>query len=171
MTDFEQIFRQHYEELVRYAVKFLNNQHHAEDLVQDAFVDIWDNKSDWNQVVNKRAYLFQMVKNRSINFLKKTFKEVMHEELQDTSDLQPISFELQELEKISKDILSQLPVKTQAIFRMSRFSDMTYDEIAKEMDLSVKSIEYHMSKSIDWIKKNLDKHWYMIWLLMGIIND
>jgi RNA polymerase sigma-70 factor (ECF subfamily) len=173
MTNFEQIFREHYEELVRHAIKFLNNQHRAEDLVQDVFVNIWHNQSKWKEVSNKRAYLFSMVKNSSINELKKAYKEIMHDELVDLSESihQPSDIELEELELLSEKILNHLPQKTQMIFRLSRFSHLTYEEIAGEMGVSVKTIEYHMSKAIDWIKKNLDKHWYMIWLLMGMIKN
>ncbi|MCG8476125.1 MAG: RNA polymerase sigma-70 factor [Cytophagales bacterium] len=168
LNTFERLFRTHYEELVRHALQFLNSLEEAEDLVQEAFVKLWDRKHELGEVQNVRAYLFRMVRNMALNVLKSKYRSIMHEELDEAhSQVLPDAPELRDLEVLSERIVGQLPEKTRLIFKLSRFSNLSYAEIAEEMQLSVKSVEYHMSKAIHWIKKNLSKHWYLVWLLVG----
>lgn len=75
--------------------------------------------------------------------------------------------QMQELEQLIGQALSELPEKTRIIYKMSRDQEMTYEEIAQEIDLSVKSVEYHMTKALAHMRHKLKD--YLILLCFGLI--
>ena len=75
--------------------------------------------------------------------------------------------QMQELEQLIGQALSELPEKTRIIYKMSRDQEMTYEEIAQEIDLSVKSVEYHMTKTLAHMRHKLKD--YLILLCFGLI--
>ncbi|BDD11829.1 RNA polymerase sigma-70 factor (plasmid) [Fulvitalea axinellae] len=173
LEEYEAVFRSHYAGLVSYAFGFLNDHDEAEDVTQEVFIKVWERRDSIELKSGWGVYLRVAVRNASVNRLKSKYRQMMSEELQEfrePAELETSDLDLADLETLANSILSQLPEKTGIIFRMSRFSNASYEEIAKELGLSVKSVEYHMSKAIQWIKKNLSKHWYMVWLLMGMIK-
>ena len=71
----EQLFRQYYEPLVHYAARYVNDNHIAENVVHDIFVRMWNNRHEIDFGINIKTYLFNSVRNRSINYLKIFFKK------------------------------------------------------------------------------------------------
>ncbi|HBW80785.1 MAG TPA: hypothetical protein DEF78_12005 [Sphingobacterium sp.] len=64
-------------------------------------------------------------------------------------------FSYKELSDQLDGLLARLPIKTRAIFIMSREDDLSYKQIAKKMNLSIKSVEYHISKVLNKLRKAL----------------
>lgn len=159
-TALEKLFEAHYTPLTKYAIKIVSNPEVAEEIVQDVFVSIWNNREK-NSILSAQAYLSKAVRNRCINHIKSNFP--VHESVESSmhvaSDSSPES-NLESMELLSALAVAEekLPPHTARVFALSRHTELTYAEISKELDISVKTVEYHISKALKSIKEFLEKN-------------
>ncbi len=154
---YEQLFKFYYKSLVLFSYRYVNDVQIAEDVVQDVFVDIWLNIERLDFSGNIKSYLYIAVKHISLKKVinsKKTEKIDVELELsqEDQVDSQLIKEEFEEA--ISKAI-SNLPERRREIFCMHRFDHLTYQEIANTLNISIKTVETQMSRSIKFMRKHL----------------
>lgn len=173
---FEALFREHYDALANYAYSVLRNKEDAEDVVQDVFIRIWQNNPDIISGPQIKFYLLTAIKNGCISVLRKQAgkKFVQYEEVNPSSftsvDSSPEKKEI--TPAIIDEALSQLPPQCLAIFKLSRFGKLTYQQIADEMGISVKTVENQVGKALrimrDFAKqRNLSFSLLLIALIQG----
>lgn len=173
-TAFELIFRFYYPGLVVFASQITLDKDEATEIVQDFFVRLWENRSSIKESKSLKAYFFVSVKNRSLNFLKKsevyanTIEQLKN--LTDTSPLfDPDIFVESELQQKIKDAIDKLPARCGEIFVMSRFQGLSNDEIAAKLDISKRTVETQISNALKHLRVELKDYAGML-LLLGIIN-
>lgn len=147
-----------YAPLVRnWCFAILKNNAEAEDLTQDIFLRIWNYREDLNKVRSFKSYLFRTTHNAVLNkireknvrlmFARSRSGDALIEEdassLTDTADL---------LNKI-KIALEGMSDLRKRIFKMSRFEDKTYQEIAESLKISPKTVQYHISCALAELRK------------------
>jgi len=168
---FEEYFRQVFPELVKYAYSLTLSKETAEEIAQDAFIYIWNNCSKIIITGSLKAYLITTVKHACINHLKtkarKNFtKYVSESDLNSLSGLYYQPIEANELRKHIKKAIQSLPDRCQTVFLLSRFTDMTYPQIAAELDISVKTVEAQMSIALSRIRKYIDDRGMLFYCFM-----
>lgn len=161
---FETIFKQHYTMLCRYAYTLVNDKGVAEDIIQNLFMYLWENKQEFTRIISYEAYLLKAVKNRAINYLKSTTHTKQKDFIELKENAMPAnitmeSIEHKELEAIIKKALEQLPEKCHSIFYMKRFEDLSYKEIAVKLSITEKTVENQMTIAIRKIADYLHKNW------------
>ena len=165
--DYNFYFEELYIPLCQFAQKFVNDHNIAEDIVQDNFVYLWENWARLAKIDSIKAYMFTAVKNKSITYLQKKYiKNTLHqiEDYQDSmiDNQHPTALELlecQELEAILERALNQLPERCRTIFTMKRFSGKSNKEIAKDLGISVKTVEAQMTIAIKKLNTFVIAHW------------
>jgi len=152
---FKNLFDNEYDRLVRYALLYLPDMHQAEDVVQETFVKIWEQKQDLIATENIRFYLVTAVRNNCISALRKLKKQpvVLTDNAPEPEPeplFHPSQFEEQSNEQVKKitDALNQLPPKCREVFLMVKLHGMSYKQAAETLELSVKTIENQMGKAI-----------------------
>lgn len=166
-NEFQHLFDDLYVPLCRFALKFLNNKDLAEDVVQDTFVYLWENKNRLSFTDGINQYLYTTVKNKSLNLLQKKFIKSVSllpndKEIMTIGSKQPTAQELlecKELEKILEDALNNLPEKCRIIFSMKRFGEMTNNEIAEKLNVSVKTVEAQTTIAMKKLTEYVNNHW------------
>lgn len=150
---YKQLFYQHAEKLFRFLLLKFNNEDLARDSMQEAFIVLWENckKVTLN---NAKSYVFTVGRNKAIDTIR---KEKLHLRITEEDKI-PLTDELLEdnsdqLKKMNF-ILSKLPQASKEVFLMNRINEMTYAEIAKELDISVKAVEKRMSVALKIIREN-----------------
>ena len=158
--DFEQIFHKLYGELCSYANMFLNDLEAGEEIVQELFVKLWENRENVSITSSVRSYLLRSVRNSCLNFIKhqkveENYKQY-NEELRNNSSIS-VDEELEgsELEIKIREAIDQLPPERKKIFIMSRFEGLKYREIAEKSGISIKTVENQMGKAIKYLRKEL----------------
>lgn len=156
---FKEIYQRYWKGLYCAALNKINNKQVAEDTVQTIFITLWE-KREKHSIQNLSAYLETAVKYKVINYIKSSISKKNHhstiEERQITEENTTDRLLLvQELNCAIEIAISQLPQKTQTIFKLSRFEQHSNKEISNIMDLSEKAVEYHISQSLKNLRTNL----------------
>ena len=134
----------------------------ADDLSQDIFLKIWTNRAGLGRIRSFKAYLFTMCRNAVYDWLS-THKRAVSLPFGDEILEGLLIGNLQE-EMEKEDLLmlldlavSTLPEQREAVFRLSRFQGMKNKEVARELGISEKTVEYHLSKAVAELRSMLGK--------------
>lgn len=161
---FEELFSIFYHRLLRFAISFTKSRELADEVVLDVFMNLWNRRDKLGSVSNLETYLFISVRNSALNCIKKEKKlnfdllEEFHINLAKddyTSESAIISTE--EIRAINRAI-DKLPPKCKIIFKLLHEEEMGKKEIAKILDISVKTIDNQIAIAIKKIADvlNLD---------------
>ena len=163
ISAFEMLFKRHYEGLVNYSRSFLKDRDAAEEIVQQFFYNFWKNRKEINIKVSLKSYLYRSVRNNSLKYLdslgvRKRYADRVLSMSKDHIVYDSDEMEFAELNEIIEDTLSELPERCGRVFRMSRFEGMKYDEIAKELSVSVKTVEANMTRALKLLRERLENY-------------
>ena len=149
---FKEVFKEYYNPLCNFAISITSDRKMAQDVVQDVFTKIWDKRKELSINKNPKSYLFQAVKNRAFEILRKrqleskldlaSYKE--SHDAQNSIEEEANRFMLKE--ELYKSI-RQLPPKCQEIFVLNKVNGLTYNEIADDLGISVKTVENQIGKA------------------------
>ncbi len=158
---FNFIFNNYYEGLVLFALDFINDRDQAEEIVQGVFVKIWENHKTLDIKISIKSYLLKAVQNRCYDYIKHHKIKIKFEELflQKTikDEITNDYFSSNLIRRIDIAI-DNLPEKTGHIFRMSRFENMKYKEIAEQLNISIKTVEANIGRALQQLRIDL-KDW------------
>lgn len=169
---FEQVFKDYFLSLCSFASKYTMDLDDSKDIVHQVFTNLWEKRDSIHFDQPLRSYLYTAVHNRCLNFLRDRKKFVNKELPQTVENLadhinQSDFLEAEELRNEIYAALAALPEGSRKIFKMSRFEGKKYKEIAKELDISVKTVETQMSKALKQMKEKLIKYVQYISMLVG----
>jgi RNA polymerase sigma-70 factor (family 1) len=147
---FQEIYKRYWKDLYAVAARKVRSDI-AEEIVQDVFVNLWKNRE--RPIENLKYYLFSAVKYGILNHIK---AETVSERYLDFVKIQPQSVDttaeqnlhLADLNRQIEVVLASLPNKTQTVFSMSRFDYLPVKEIAAQLSLSDKAVEYHLTQAL-----------------------
>lgn len=141
----------------------------AEEIVQEIFIRLWQ-KPD-TAINNLSAYLFAAVRYGLLNH----FRDELIKEKFVAHSLQQAQYEhfhdenlIEELQQAVQQAIAALPEKTQVVFHLSRFEGLSHKEIARQLSLSEKSVEYHISQAIKQLRQSLRPFLQAILLTIGL---
>jgi len=156
---FEQLFDAYYDELQHFIFYKSGDTEVAEDIVQDAFLKLWEIRSTV-RVETSRALLYTIAANLFSNRykrlkLKLRLQSILMEDR--TFETPEFEMEMKEFDQKLQRVLSGLNENNRTVFLMNRMDQMTYNEIAANLNLSVKAVEKRMKKALDHIRKEIDQ--------------
>lgn len=147
-------FKLHYRTLCYFVTKMLQDESEAEDTVATAFVKLWERRENFDSPQSIKSFLFITCRNASLNFLKKSKRASLHQQeyiyYLDNLDSEVMNHvvESEFLNTLYHEV-SQLPEQCRRVFFMLYFDGKKTDEIALEMDLSVKTVRNHKSRALE----------------------
>jgi RNA polymerase sigma-70 factor (family 1) len=156
---FKALYDRHWYNIYVIALQKLQRKDIAEELAQDLFLTIW-NKRQTLQISNFKAFIISSIKNAVIDYIRKNIHESKYlahlkqfVTLEQSSTHEAVNYN--ELKDAMYTSLAKLPEKTREIYLLNRFEDLTIREIAKRLNLSEKTIEYHLSRSTHFLRSDL----------------
>lgn len=177
IADFEQLFKSQYSRLCSYANLFLNDPDAAEDVVQDVFFKLWNNRGELTINTTIKSYLFRAVRNGCMNVIdhmsvRDAYKIVNEEDIRNSETSLIDEAVVSELEQRIKETIDQLPVERRKIFIMSRFDGLKYREIADQLNISVKTVENQMYQALRFLREKLADYLPLVLLIFkGLFRD
>lgn len=156
----ELLFKKYYAALVRFSKDIVKDWSIAEDVVQEVFTKIWDKREQITITSQVKSYLYVSVKNHSLNHLRLHERtEWMNDSLEDDYRVAApeagVKMDQLTLEQQISKAIDALPPKCALIFKMSRFEEKSYREIAEALELSVKTVENQMGKALATLRVTL----------------
>lgn len=165
---FKFLYENYHTPLLILARRYLINTTDCKDCIQTVFMRIWINRLDFTITESLNSYLYTAVKNECLNQISKN-KNLINTDFNTyiSNQYDPLNpesiLELQQLQEKIKYAISELPERAQIAFKLNRFNNKTYKEIAFQLGVSLKTIESDISKALVYIKSNL-------FLILTIIN-
>ena len=153
------LFRRHYKSICRSVYRILKDNNLAEDIAQEVFLGLWKKRDKLKITTSVQAYLKRTAVNKSLNFIrdqkiKFDDEEKMPVQYNNQSTSQQ-KLEADDLQNLINDSIDLLPEKCRLVFTLSRFEEMTYQEIANELNISIKTVENQISKALKFLRKAL----------------
>jgi RNA polymerase sigma-70 factor (ECF subfamily) len=175
---FEQLYQLYFPRLYTFALKIINDSSHAKDVVQNVFIRLWESP---NLFLHDRpeAFMYKMVRNASlndvrhlkvVNNLKSAIKDqFLGEELYyiDLVGNEPYLLIEKELHEKVMEVMDSLPEKCRIVFRMSRIDGLKNQEIADQMNISIKAVEKHISKALNIYRDRFSDYFPMFVILFS----
>lgn len=157
-SDFEALFKAHYAALVRYGQGVLKDRNQAEDVVQQMFLNLWENREGLEIKGNAFSYLMRAVHNACLNVIKHQSVVTRHADYalnHAESESIESAIEQEEFNARVKSAVQKLPPQCKRVFLMSRLHQKKYAEIAGELDISIKTVENQMGKALRILRGEL----------------
>lgn len=152
----ELMFSKYYTFLCRTVVRVLNDEHAAEDLAQEVFMDVWRKRDILHVNTSLKAYLRRAAVNKTLNFIRDRKIRWDDEEklvlAQSKEESVALELEGQDLERLIHQTIEQLPERCRLVFTLSRFGEMSQQQIADELGISIKTVENQMTKALKMLK-------------------
>jgi len=168
----EALFKSLYQRLCNYANTILNDIYESEEVVQQVFVQLWEKRETMEITTSVQSYLFRAVRNTSLNKIKhEKVRRIYAEEVtamaQQSEPATVTSFH-NELQNQIHVAIESLPEQCRLVFKLSRFEELKYAEIAEQLGISVKTVENHMGKALKLMREQL-KDYLAAWLLFILL--
>ncbi len=176
---YEEIYTEFFGVLYHLCLQYLHNEKIAEELVQDSFLKLWEIRETMNEQINIRSFLYTITKNNCLNHLRNQKISLKHQENMKYLEMQ---FNYEALEKLGNYIqfeelrnkideaISKLPSEIIETFRLSRFEELSYKEIAEQQGISIKTVESRISKALRILRVELKDYLPLIYLISRIIS-
>ena len=173
---FEMLFKTYYQARCRYATSYLKDPDGAEEIVQAAFIGLWEKRKAITIETSLKSYLYRAIRNTCLNELKHEQVKQKHlasESLKGETQSAPadhLAIHV-ELEEKIRAAIQTLPEQCRLIFTMSRFEELKYQEIADQLNLSVKTVENQMGKALKIMRIQLKEYLPLLAILMSNLLD
>jgi len=161
--DFEKFFKEHYRSLHLYAIKFVNQHDVANDIVQEAFMKIWEQRDAIMITTSVKGYLYRTIHNLCLNYIEQIklrgkHHEILHIELKE-QELDYFNGEQSLLQQenihIIEQALKQLPDDYKEIIELSRLKELKNKEISEKLNLPLRTVETRIYRAISRLRQVL----------------
>ncbi|MDZ7723261.1 MAG: RNA polymerase sigma-70 factor [candidate division KSB1 bacterium] len=156
---FERCYRYYCQKLIEFACYYVKDIYSAENIVQDVFLNLWQNRDKIDPSSNLKSYIYKATKNRALKVIRKQNTEQKYRNVQEEriiyaefSDAKVLE---KELDLQLNNAIDGLPEKCRIIFCMNRYNHLTYREIASVLDISVKTVETQMGRALKILRRKL----------------
>ncbi len=157
---FHELYCRYAPRVYKFAMSYLKNKGDSDEIVQNTFLKIWEKKERLNDKQNIKSFIFKVGVNIIYDFIRKKNIEKAY------SDYLRLNFTLdenytwhsvvyEEMQQNLQCLLSQMPEQQRKVFYLSKFEGLTNEEIARKLDLSKRTVENHLYRSITFLKKRI----------------
>ena len=157
-----------------HSLTFIARYEEAEELTQDIFIRIWQNRQTLETVNSFIDYLFILSRNHLISHLRKRVVEKTSPDPETligellSPDLQ---LQTKELEELIIQGIAKMPPQQQAVFRLSRLDGLSYDEIASRLDISKSTVKWHIIAGLNLLKQYIRQYGIrLFFFLSGLLQ-
>jgi len=159
-SSLEELFNYYYPRLHNFSRSFLKIETGIDDILQEVFIKIWQNRKNIKSKATFNAYIYTITRNLLLNELRsRLHNQNTRDEIQKLSVATEYeSFEQTEYEDTKEQIenvINKLPARQKVIFMLSRTEGLSHKEIAEKLQISTKTVEYHITQSTAFIKQKL----------------
>lgn len=158
---FRKLFDHYADAIYKYALSLLKSTDAAEEIVQDVFLKIWTVRATLDPGKSFKSFVFTIARNMAFNALAKAasdenLRQSVFYSSQAEAPAADVTIRESECKALKKHAIESLPEKRRQIFKMARKKGMTYEEISRELGISVHTVRNQMSKALETMRLLLD---------------
>ena len=162
ITAFDALFRKYSKNLFAFALSITKETYIAEEITQLVFIKVWEKKEKIQEHLSFKSFLFSIAYNLIISWLRKEKSEKQKinkfgSETAFTTDETNYTIEFNNMNNLAKEVIESFPEKRKRIFKLSREQGLTNKEIAKTLNISVKTVENQISIALKTLRNELGK--------------
>jgi RNA polymerase sigma-70 factor (family 1) len=168
---FNMIFIRHWENLYKSAFYVLRDPEACKDILQDVFIWLWKNRQTL-QIQSLQAYLKTAVKFKVANYIHSgKIRDSFYNQLAQSTSFasSPSSEELSEIKELNaliQNVIALLPDKCRQIYQMKRVEQLSNQEIADRLGISIKTVENQMTIALRRIRSSIDQHLVILLVIL-----
>ena len=157
---FDQLYKKYCKKVYKFGYSILKTVEDSENLVQDVFLSLWENRNKVEKNSSIKSYIFTITYNSAISIIRKRANESKYiEYLQSLQELNEesvnLEMEYEELKNRINKIVQALPPRQKEIYLLHYIEGLKYSEIAERLNISVNTIENHISRALKTIREKL----------------
>lgn len=165
---FSKFFQENQEKFLSFAYSYIRNRVEAEDILMESMITLWENRDKWEKDSNLHGLLLTIIKNKALNYLAHEQVRLRAEEEINNHKQRELDLRISTLEACEPDIifdteiqhivqkaLKRMPEQSRRIFMMSRYQNTPNRMIAEQLGISLKSVEFHITKSLKILRVEL----------------
>lgn len=159
---FECLYRRYVLYLTNIAIKKTSSIDIAKDCVQEVFLSIYHRKNELQTTISLKAYLYKALQHKIYNHYQKLLARTKHEQAA-TLNLSIVGnylndeLDSKDLEKVIQEVISIMPPQCRRVFLLSREENLSYKEIAKQLNISINTVDQHIRKALRILKNSVGK--------------
>lgn len=166
--DLDEIYLLYSPRLLLLALKITRDREESEEIIQDVFIRLWLKNENLAIKYSLKSYLFRSVYYACLDYLRKEKVQHKSKRQEILDEYNVIEFYdpvlLEELEHSIHISIEKLPIQCKKIFLLHRNNNLTYKQIAAQLNISVKTVETHMGRAVKSLKKDLLEYLPQIFL-------
>lgn len=176
---YEAVYNEFFGVLYHLCLQYLHNENVAEEIVQDTFMKLWEIRETINDQINIHNFLYTITKNNCLNYLRnqkismKHLENMKYMEMQfnyEALDKLGNFIQFEELRNKIEEAIIKLPAEVIETFKLSRFEELSYKEIAARQYISIKTVEARISKTLRFLRIELKEYLPLLYLISRIIS-
>ena len=157
---FDTLFLMYSKRLFQFSFRYLKSKEEAEEIIQETFIRIWEKRSEVNATYSLGGFIFTIAHRLILNRLRKLHNEKRCHAFLESHDQRWRNTTEEillgtELEDVARTAIEALPPKRQMIYRMVRVENMTYQQVADHLQISVKTVEAQMSEALKFLRSKI----------------
>ena len=182
LKSFNLLFEKYFQRFVYFAFSYVKEMKVAEDIAMEAFMSYWENRDKLTPDTNPPAYILTIIKNKSISHLRhlQTHHQVtdkltehhawkLNIQISTLEACNPEEIFSSEIQTIVHEVLKKLPDRTVEVFKLSRFEKLPHKVIAERLQITTKSVEFHITKVLKIMRTAL-KDYHLSIIIFIIIH-
>ena len=159
---FRIVFDLYSSKLYAFSYRFLKEKEPCQEVVQEVFLNLWINRAKLDTQYPIAPYLYTITRRLTLNVLRHvaTSQSAMNKmwlNVKKVSNETEQEVFLDDLSRFTEQVLSKMPKQQQLIFRMSRHQELSYDEIAEELNISRNTVKNHLVAALKTLRTQLNK--------------
>ena len=160
---FIKLYTTHLNTLYRYIFLFTKSKDESEEILQDIFIKIWENREKLPELGSFKNYLFRIARNKFLdNVRHHQIRQRVHSEIKRTKDISQTStsdqYAYKEYYFVVQQAIEKLPRKRKLIFRLNIENGLSQDEIATQLNISKSVVQKQIYKASLFVREYLFKH-------------
>lgn len=158
---YHELFREYYQSLVMFAMRYVNEQGEAEDIVQDLFVAVWEKNEKFHSYLSFRAFLYTSVRNTCLNRIKhrKVEEKYVDYSIRHTDESQNEDYNMleEELYRQLFQVIDELPPRCREVFLL-HLDGKKNEEIATKLQITLLTVKTQKKKALRYLRERLGRY-------------
>jgi len=171
---FKQLYENYKLRIYSFILKMIPSKDEAQEIFQQVFVKIWENRTNINDDLSFNAYIYTIARNEAYSYWRKCLnKRQLENYLNIRTDYPHASVEKSVMDNDTKSylfsLLKYLPKRRREVFVLRYIHYMSYKEIAVKLNISEHTVDNQIQKALSFIRKNIDKERYLLYCLLILL--